>query len=67
MTPYFQQDGITAATWRGKPCCVVGFQDIVTSTGSIKRCAEIRLIGIPLFQGWRLVDAAEVVLEKKIG
>lgn len=65
MTPYFAQDGVTLARWRGKPCSVVGFQDITTSAGTVKRCAEIKLTGIPLFQGWRLVDAAEVEMTQR--
>ena len=64
VTPYFAQDGVTYGVWRGKSCEVVGFQDITTSTGERKSCAEIKLIGIPLHQGWRLVDAADLCFEK---
>ena len=50
--------------WKGQYVEVVGNEEVRTSAGGVLLCAKIKVIGVPLHQGLRLVPLAEIEVVK---
>lgn len=46
--------------WQGQLCEIVGNEPITTSKGTVVLCAKIKVLGMPLHQGLRLVAIEEL-------
>lgn len=46
--------------WRGQLCEIVGNEPVTQSTGTVILCAKIKVLGMPLHQGLRLVPTEEL-------
>ena len=52
--------GKNAALWKGQLCQIVGYEPVTQSSGEVIMCAKIKVLGMPLYQGLRLVLAHEL-------
>ena len=50
--------------WKGQYVQIVGNEEVRTSDGGVLLCAKIKVIGVPLHQGLRLVPLAEIEVIK---
>ena len=48
--------------WKGMPCEILNRQSVLTSHNQERQCAAIRVIGLQLYQGLRLVPVEELTL-----
>jgi len=47
-------------TWKGQTCTIIGNEPVTKSDNSIVICAKIRILGMPLNEGLRLVPVEEL-------
>ncbi len=52
--------GKDTVLWNGQLCEIVGNEPVTQSTGKIVLCAKIKVLGMPLHQGLRLVPVDEL-------
>jgi hypothetical protein len=54
--------GRDVVIWQGQLCEIVGNEPVTKSDNSVVLCAKIKVLGMPLHQGLRLVAAEELKL-----
>lgn len=49
--------------WKGQLCEIVGNEPVTRSDGTVVLCAKIKVLGLPLHQGLRVVLESELELQ----
>lgn len=49
-----------AVMWQGQLCEIVGNEPVAKSDGTVLLCAKVKVLGMPLHQGLRLVAMDEL-------
>ena len=50
-------------TWKGQLCEIVGNEPVRKADNTVVLCAKIKILGMPLHQGLRLVPSEELAAE----
>jgi hypothetical protein len=56
--------GKDCVTWKGQLCQIIGNEPVTQSNGDVILCAKLKVLGVPLHQGLRLVPLAEIEVVK---